>query len=378
MKSFCLFAAASILLMNCGDNSEALFGTTGSSGSSSTSGSAGTGGNNTGGVGGTSGTGGISGSSGSSGSLSGSSGVAGTIITGGNSGTAGTVGNSGTSGNSGTGGESGTGGSGGNSGSGGTSGTGGNSGMSGTGGVVITGGTAGTGGVETGGTGGAGGVGGTGGALTGGTGGSATGGTAGTAGSSPACIPDFAARSCNDLVFGFLQYASGVYCLDLDGAGPLKAQKVSCLMTGNGGVGGWTLFYNTIQDDYCPIEGEVSWDKASYMNIVLMEMVAYVSTEVYITSSNLEERWVKSVANSTPIKNLRKGNILDEDFSIFDWTGPFANYQRLGTEMANGDYPDIYWANNNTDGLQLGAKNCVSYWGDVKPSLNEPISVYMK
>ena len=148
--------------------------------------------------------------------------------------------------------------------------------------------------------------------------------------------------------------------------------------------GGWTMFLSTSKQSYngiCSVEGYVAPNSVTYMPIGLVKTLAANSSQIHIrVSGEQASDSITSKVGTTPITNLANGKILNlyPTYNLNDWIGPKANNPMLASDpayyyMVTHDYPELWWSNNNSTGLELGS--CVGYWNNV---MGKSFEAYIK
>ena len=177
--------------------------------------------------------------------------------------------------------------------------------------------------------------------------------------------------NCNEL-YQAGNIATGKHTMDPYGNG--STTDFWCDMSFDGG--GWTMFYSTVASNACASPGYVGQNISAYIPNTLVKFMANDATQISIRiTGSPDTQSVTSKPGTSPILNLRAGKLLDINFSINDWNGPMATNNILANDPNNpisGSYPDLWWANNNPTGLEIGTDRdangnvdgspCVAYW----------------
>ena len=194
------------------------------------------------------------------------------------------------------------------------------------------------------------------------------------------------AQSCGALVGA----TTGIQQIDPDLDGPIPPFDAHCDMDFDGG--GWTLILATA-DGMGPTdgtEGVVLPGSNTHMPTATMLALAMVSSQVHLRSAGqAATRSATSPPDSLPIVNLRLGKMLERTAAAYSdahWVMgsalSHANMTRINmsqqcadAEAADRDYPDVYHACNNENGLHL--LGGLSTW-NLASSPPEPLELYIR
>ena len=157
---------------------------------------------------------------------------------------------------------------------------------------------------------------------------------------------------------------SGLYTINVKTSEGIRPTKIYCDMNYSGG--GWALIYATRTGNFRPEPGIVRPGKAAYLPRSIARGLASKATQVHIRSANQPTRYITSKSQG-PIQKLQLGRVLNwgykptgiQDSVLQDWTGPMAKSATLTfnpyslAESSNRNFPNIYHAINNADGLHL-------------------------
>lgn len=145
---------------------------------------------------------------------------------------------------------------------------------------------------------------------------------------------------------------SGIYKIDPDGVGSIAAFSAYCDMTTNGG--GYTLIqsYGTGSKSS---EGVVNLGSDTYLPLATAQALANLSTKLRISERNTNN-YVESI-DSWPISQLSSGRYVNDNANKNGnhFTGNMTSHLQYSCDANDqeGQYPMIYWACGNENGLHI-------------------------
>lgn len=214
-------------------------------------------------------------------------------------------------------------------------------------------------------------------------------GTVGAANVSSVAIDCSPKTTCNTLHAAFPAAITGIYYIDLDGAGGADPFKAYCDFDFDNG--GWTLlesFTGLAGPSGAAQAAEVLPGTSTYLDVVTAKALATLSSQVHVRSTNQQAaESITSTADSTPILNLRQGLLLNEGLSAAGaaaqtalWTGPLADQSHLSfnCNTASVAYPSVYWACGNGNGMHLISTHARWTWQGGNTNNNVDMEVYVR
>ncbi len=198
-------------------------------------------------------------------------------------------------------------------------------------------------------------------------------------------------RTCAEVLAARSSATSGLYPLDVDGAGALAPFTAYCDMDYAGG--GWTLFLNH-RDNVLMCEGESTPGSRRYLPRAAAQALAALARQVHIrTAGRASDRSITSVPDALAIQNLRLGRVLNDgqggtSMNVLDvWrpngeiTANNLTFDVLAPYSASDpllNYPALYGSSTSAT-LQVGfatATAFVAYWESA--TRNETFEAYVR
>lgn len=183
-------------------------------------------------------------------------------------------------------------------------------------------------------------------------------------------------ESCLDLLDGDGTLTTGAYEIDPDGSGGGASFSVWCDMDFSSG--GWTLVVSS--DSAGPnasVEGSPMPGTTRHLSRANLGPLALGASQVHIrTSGQADARSVTSMADTTPIENLRVFDMMETGGGgpSDSWSGPMMDNIDYRCRPARDEYPAVFHACGNSGGLHWFRGS--ARW--VNTDANEALELYVR